>query len=256
MPIVKTILALFIFSAFSSFADEQTPAESRAWKNASGEQSINARFISRDSSYITLLRDDQQVLTFAISKLHQDDQLFLNNEHPFQPDDTVVEPVGDAFGPLAFGDNRKTVEEKLLASPLVTTKANEGLFGRTGLNGIFETTEKIGDLSCYLYFNWTTNGGLSEVTLRTKSLPSSAYTTDLHQTWQDLASLLGKLYGKAVSQTTYPKRNELQDGSILSSHLWRTDDGHSVLLGTGQEIETYNVNVRFTTQRVQPVRVP
>lgn len=256
VKIALQILPLFFIGLLSGLANETKPAESRTWKNASGNRTIEARFMSRDSSSITLLRSDQQVLTFDISHLHQDEQDFLDREHPYTPQGDEPEPQGDAFGPLQFGDSRKEVEQKLLDSPLVKTKANDGLFGRTGLNGIFETTEKIGNLSCYLYFGWTDNGGLNEVTLRTKALPQSVYATELYQTWEDLLTLLGKLYGKPTSQAPYPQTSELQDGLLLSSHLWRTSDGHSVLLGTGQEQKDYNVNVRFTTKRVQPIVIP
>ena len=33
----------------------------------------------------------------------------------------------------------------------------------------------------------------------------------------------------------FPESKDLQDGLILGSHLWYTEEGHSVILGTGQE---------------------
>lgn len=230
--------------------------QTRSWKNSTGDKSVEARFVSRDATSLTLLRSDQQTVTMDITRLHQDDQNFLATEHPFPPKSTEAEAIGNAFGPLDFGDDRKTVEEKLLSCSLVKTKTNDALFGRTGLNGIFETTEKIGDLVCYLYFSWSETGGLSEVTLRTNPLPETVYSTLLHQTWVSLAELLSNLYGKPASHSSYPKQSELSDGALLASHLWRTGGGNSVLLGTGQEAEKYNVNVRFTSQRIEPVRTP
>ena len=49
----------------------------------------------------------------------------------------------------------------------------------------------------------------------------------------------------------YPNSADLQDGLILGSHLWRTEDEHSVLLGTGQDGNLYSVVVRITNERIK-----
>lgn len=231
-------------------------AEVRSWKSSDGTKTLKADFLARDESTVTLRRTDGRVLSFSIDKLHQDEQTYLNKNHPYVADDEQEEPVGDAFGPLRFGDSRTEVEEKLLASKVVKTDVNETLFGRTGLNGIFETSQTIGGLPCFLYFDWNKSGNLQEVTLQTKPLAITSYTTKLHATWNELITLLNKLYGKPVSVSPYPEQKELQDGLMLASHLWRTSDGYSILLGTGQERSNYNVSVRFTTKRIQPVVIP
>ena len=230
--------------------------EARPWKNSDGQKSILAEFLSRDESTVTLRKADGRVLTFSIEKLHQDEQDFLNKNHPHLAPKEEEEPVGDAFGPLRFGDSRDEVEDKLSKSAIVKTTVDKGLFGRTGLNGIFETTEGIGGLHCFLYFDWSDAGNLREVTLRTNGLDGPAYTNKLRATWSELIELLNKLYGKPLSMAPYPKQEELQDGLMLASHLWRTGDGYSVLLGPGQEQKKYNVSVRFTTKRIQPNVVP
>ena len=231
-------------------------ADGRSWKNTDGTKSIQADFLSRDANSVTLRRSDGRVLTISIDKLHPGEKTFLDTNHPFQPSEVDEEPEGDAFGPLRFGDTRAEVEEKLSKSSIVKTDIDSGLFGRTGLNGVFETTETIGGLHCFLYFEWTHSGTLQEVTLRTKALDASSYRHKLEATWSDLIMLLNKLYGNPVSKAPFPERKELQDGLMLASHLWRTSDGFSVLLGPGQEQSNYNVSVRFTTKRIQPVPLP
>lgn len=248
----RTILLSLAVSALAS----PCWGEVRSWKSSDGTKTLRADFLSRDEATVTLRRTDGRVLTFAIEKLHQSEQDFLEKKYPYSPPEGEKEPVGDAFGPLRFGDSRNEVEEKLLASSIVKTDVDKTLFGRTGLNGIFETSQTIGGLSCFLYFDWNKSGNLQEVTLRTKALAKSSYSTKLHGTWNELIALLNKLYGKPISTSPYPEQKELQDGLMLASHLWRTSDGYSVLLGPGQQQSNYNVSVRFTTKRIQPVVIP
>lgn len=232
--------------------------DTRTWKNAEGNKSFEAEFISRNNKIITVRRKGGQIQTFPIQMLHESDQIFLEVNHPLKPEspEKQEEETGDAFGPLRFGDNRSEVEKKLLASPIVKTKVEETLFGRTGLNGVFETTETIGGLPCFLYFDWNSSGKLREVTLRTKEIGESSYNGKLHSTWEELVSLLNKLYGKPLAAGIYPSKTDLQEGLMMGSHLWRTNDGHSILLGTGQERAGYNVSARFTTERINPIATP
>lgn len=252
MQLFRKLLILSLLLGWSLTAC----AELRSWKSSDGTKTLRANFLSRDEETVTLRRSDGRVLTFSIGKLHQDEQEYLEKNHPYESTEGAKEPEGDAFGPLQFGDKRNEVEAKLLESSLVKANVDAGLFGRTGLNGVFETTETIGGLPCFLYFDWTNSGGLQEVTLRTKELDSMSYASKLQGTWNELINLLNKLYGKPISISPYPEQKELQDGLMLASHLWRTNDGHSVLLGTGQNQSNYNVSVRFTTKRIQPVVIP
>lgn len=254
---VTSLISTFLVALTLLLSSLSLAAEQRAWKSSDGTQTLQATFLSRDETSVTLRRSDNRVLTFAISKLHRDDQSYLEKNHPYKaPDGKEAEPEGDAFGPLRFGDTRKEVEAKLLESSIVKTAVNDDLFGRTGLNGVFETTQTIGGLPCFLYFDWSGSGGLQEVTLRTKALSGESYDGKLRATWTELISLLGKLYGKTLSDAPYPERKELQDGLMLSSHLWRTSDGYSVLLGAGQELSEYCVSVRFTTKHINPIVIP
>ena len=65
--------------------------------------------------------------------------------------------------------------------------------------------------------------------------------------------MLSILY--AIQAAHFPKAGELQDGAILGAHLWYTEEGHSVILGTGQEGLRYNVIVRITSERIRPVPI-
>lgn len=250
--LVNTLSTLFIAVSLSSIAN----AEMRSWKNSDGTKSFQAEFVSRDGTQISLRRSDGSELTFDIDKLHLDEHKFLEENHPITPPESQKELTGNAFGPLDFGDTRTEVEKKLLASSAVKTNVDETLFGRTGLNGIFETAQSMGSLRCFLYFGWSKTGNLEEVTLRSKGLGADSYLSTLQSTWNELIELLNTLHGKPSSISPYPKQEKLESGSILNSHLWRTSNGHSVLLGVGQQLAEYNVSIRITTKRIQPVALP
>ncbi|MBK1833797.1 hypothetical protein [Roseibacillus ishigakijimensis] len=247
-PQLPLLLGLFFTS--SSFLCGQT----REWKNTDGSKSIVATFVSRDTETITLKRSTGETLTFPVTRLHESELTYLDDNHPLETGGGTEQ--GNAFGPLSFGDSRAEVEEKLLQSSFVKTKVDRGLFGRTGLNGIFETAQSIGDLPCFLYFDWDTAGGLREVTLRTKDEAVGSYRSKLHPTWTELIELLAKLYGNPLSKSPFPEANKLEMGSIIGTHLWRTGEGHSVFLGPARSMDGYNVSVRITTERIEPVPVP
>jgi len=237
-----------------------SPAFARKWRSADGKQSFEATYVSHDGKSVTL-RKATRILTFSVEKLHEDDQIWLNTNHPVQsakssngpPLQAKPAPKGAAFDTLEFGDTRKEVLEKLNASPLVDGTAAEVLLARVGLNGIYRTKQTIGGLHCHLYFDWTSNNLLKEVTLRTKGQSISAYGSTLYNNWSQLIDLLTVLHGEPINRAEYPNSQDLQDGLILNSHLWRTEEGHSVLLGTGQEGTQYSVSVRITSERINPV---
>ena len=244
------ISCLFItLSALTLSAQDE-----RAWTSLSGSV-IKATFVSRDEHSVTLLRsDNKKNLVVPIDKLDKHNQAFVEENHPFEdPDATSDNVQGTAFGPLDFGDTREQVEKKLLRSSTVKTEVNQELFGRTGLNGIFETSTPIGGLPCHLYFDWSDSGNLKEVSIRTKSLSIEEYDSTLQASWDEMVTLFGNLYGKSLSATSFPIKEDLQNGLMISSHLWRTGNGNSVLVGTTKDHTGYNVTARFTTERIQPV---
>jgi hypothetical protein len=228
----------------------------RTWKSASSDKSFDASYVSNDGKLVTL-RKGGRILTFSIAKLHADDQAWLKANHPTKKKGkgvnktTTAAPRGAAFDTLEFGDSRKEVVGKLSASPNVISSVPAAMTARVGLNGTFKTTQTIGGLHCYLYFDWDDNAKLKEVTLRTKGRSLDAYSGTLRNNWSELIKLLTILHGDAVQGAPYPNSADLQDGLILGSHLWRTEDEHSVLLGTGQDGNLYSVVVRITNERIK-----
>jgi hypothetical protein len=232
-------------------------AAARTWHSADGSKSFEAEFISTDGVRVTLKRTtDNRILTFTSEKLHADDQAWLNTNAKPAEDAPEETPEGAAFDTLEFGDDRKTVEEKLDQSKLLTTAVDSTFFGRTGLNGVYKTKATIGGLHCHLYFDWTKNGSLREVTLQTQPVDKAKYNTQLQSNWYELIQVLSTLHGNPIQQAPYPIVGELQDGLLLGSHLWYTEEGHSAILCTGQERDKYIVAVRITSEHIVPVQAP
>lgn len=227
----------------------------REWRSADGKRSFEADYISNDGNQVTL-KKESGLLTFEISKLHPDDQAWLTENHPVKKEeakDYTPPPKSAAFGSLEFGDSHSEVIQKLKKSPIVESDAAEVMMARIGLNGTYRTKNTMGGLHSYLYFDWTESGHLREVTLRSKPLKQTSYGGSLKTNWSQMIELLRQLHGQPIQNAPYPSSDDLQDGLILCSHLWRTSEGHSVLLGTGQEGDQYSVVVRITSQSVQPV---
>ena len=232
--------------------------EARLWRSADGKKSFEADFISTDQKQITL-KKGRGIVTFDIAKLHVEDQAWLRKNHPLEKDDGKNHsppPKGAAFGSLEFGDTRADVIKKLKESPIVESSAAEVMVARIGLNGTYRTKETLGGLHCYLFFDWTKNGRLREVSLRSKALEASSYEGSLQSNWKQLIDLLSQLHGKPAQNGIYPDSADLQDGLILCSHLWHSSEGHSILLGTGQEGQKYSVVVRITSENIKPVIIP
>ena len=151
-------------------------AETRTWKNADSSSSFVGDYLSQDGRHVTIRRKDGRIFTLEIANLHDDDRTWLKRQAPAVNDDAdaAINPNA-VFDTLCFGDNRKEVEQKLKDSSMVETALDETFFGRFGLNGTFRTKQQIGGLHCELYFDWTDNGGLSEISLQTESLGPDAY---------------------------------------------------------------------------------
>jgi len=107
-------------------------------------------------------------------------------------------------------------------------------------------------LHSHLYFDWDDDLKLKEITLRTKPKDPTHYQSQLQRSWKEFIQLLTILHGDALQSAPYPKAENLQDGLILGSHLWRSENDHSVLLGTGQEGKNYSVIVRITSELIEP----
>ena len=230
-------------------------AAPREWKSADGGRSTEGELVSRDVNSITILRTkDWKQLTIQLQQLSPDDRAWIESNHPLAT--TKVRNKPAAFDTLAFGDSRETALAKLKASKFVEMAADETFVGRSGLNGIFRTRQKIGNLTTTLYFDWTESGKLREISLQTDLLPAAVYQSALEPSWKEFAELLETLHGKPVQHGPFPQMATLADGSFSPSHLWKIESRGSALLGTARDGAKYQVVVRFTEKKIQPVEIP
>jgi len=249
MPI-KPLIALLLATALHAAA-----APPRQWKSADGSRSFQGEFIKRDATTVTLRRiGDTKETTLALEKLHPDDRTWVNANHPLagvgMPDASAV------FDELSFGDNREAVLKKLKASKFVEMTMDETFIGRSGLNGVFRTRQKIGGQFASLYFDWTGDNQLKEITLQTDLLPSTEVSTQIVPCWKSFIGLMNTLYGKPVVEDKELHVSSIQDGALCSTHLWKLEQGGSALLGASKDGAKYQVVVRFTKEEVKPVVVP
>lgn len=234
-------------------------AETRTWKSADGAATFEGELVSHESNNVTVRRGDGKIFTFDIAKLSEDDRKWLENsgkEAATAPADAAAAPADAVFDTLCFGDNRKTVEAKLKASTMVESTVDDTFLGRFGLNGSFRTKQKIGGLYCELFFDWTSGGGLKEISLQTQPQESTTYDNELRTNWDEFSKLMTTLHGKPLQRAGYPDCDHLENEAFLGSHLWRLKGGGSAMLGTAMQANKYMVVVRFTTENVKPNRVP
>lgn len=228
-------------------------AQMRPWKNTDGSRSVQGDFVSRDAASVTIRTVAGKDIKIELTKLHPDETTWLQKNHPLggpAPHPSAV------FDTLLFGDDRKTVEEKLKASKIVETSTDETFFGRSGLNGLYWTRQKIGKVRAALYFGWTDSDKLEELTLQTDLLPESDYKSELEPTWGSFIELLSMLYGKPVQNGPMPQKETLSPGMFMPSHLWELEGGNSALLGTACEGKGYQLVVRFTRKKIEVVEIP
>lgn len=248
----RSVLLLLLFAS-SVFAGEP-----RLWTSPDGTTTFKASVVSRKNNTVILLRDNDKELSFDISKLHEDDQRWLNLNHPLGKIDHAgtLPDANSVFDTLLFGDDRATVMGKLKASKIVETSVGGTFFGRTGLNGTFRTCHKIGGLHCYLFFDWSAEGALREVTLQTESQPPENYTGVLAPCWNECIGLITTIHGNPFRRSKIPAADTLQDGQMLASHLWALEQGGTVMLGTARQGNGYEVVVRFTREKIGMSRIP
>ena len=249
-PLLTGTIALVLASCLAA------SAETRTWRNKEGTGSFTGTYMGHDQRHVTIRRKDGQVFTINLDKLHPSDQAWLKTKMPTKKDVEDIPNPNAIFDTLCFGDDRRQVEAKLKASKIVETGLDETFFGRFGLNGTFRTKQQIGGLHCELYFDWTPQGGLDEISLQTQGLGPESYSGRLNDNWTELASLLSTLHGKPLQAGDYPKRGDLQNDLFLASHIWRLEGGGTAMLGTSMQGGKYQIVVRFTTANIEPVRVP
>lgn len=254
----RIIIACFLISVSLAHA---TP---RTWKNTDGQRTVQGEFIKRESSSVIIRRTDQKEIAIPTIQLHQDDLAWLEENHPITA--PVAAPVTEiktdtpngtnpVFDELCFGDKRADVLEKLKASQIVELSVAETFLGRTGINDVFRTRKKIGGLNASLFFDWTEDGGLQEITLQTPAVASGEFDSQLKPCWDEFIKLLTNLHGKPVTSSSGLNLASVPDGGLLPTHLWKLQDTGTALLGTSRDGSHYHVVVRFTRKDVQPVEI-
>jgi len=246
------IVTLLLLSA--SFALVQ--AAPRNWKSEDGSYIIPADFLKRDATSITIIRtSDRKEITIPLEKLHPDDRKWVNANES-EPTNLNVNDQSLVFDKLSFGQTRAEVLAKLKTSKFVELTVAETFLGRTGLNDVFRTRKKIGGLDASLFFEWTEDGKLKEITLQTRALPSSALKDQLSPCWKEFTGLLTTLYGKPVHATKELRVSTIQEGMLIPTHLWSLENNGSAMLGVSRDGKNYMVVVRFSQKAAQRVALP
>lgn len=244
------IPALLLLIALTS----QALADPRGWKSADGNRSIQGEFVDRDETGVNIRRSDGKYVNIPFDKLHPDDRAWLGANHPLP--DSEAPPENAVFDQLAFGDNREQVLAKLKASKFVEMTTDETFIGRSGLNGVFRTRQKIGGQHAMLYFDWTRDNQLTEITLQTDPLPASELPTHLVPCWKDFIALLTTLHGQPIVADKQLHLSSIPDGSFLPTHLWNLEKTGSAQLGAARDGDKYQIVVRFTKEHIKPVALP
>ena len=229
-------------------------AAPRDWKSADGQRSVQGEFLKRDVSSVTIRRADKKEVTISFEQLHQENIAWLDEHHPLPK--PAPPPASPVFDELRFGDKRSEVTEKLKASKLVELNIPDTLLGRTGLNGVFRTRQKIGGLDASLFFDWNDDGGLKEITLQTTAAPAAKFNEQFQPCWEECIKLLTSLHGQPISATTGLELSAIPDGGMLSTHLWKLQETGTAMLGAARDGDQYRVAIRFTRKDIEPVRIP
>jgi len=232
--------------------------EIRTWTNPDGSKTFKAEFMRRDKDTVILRPIGGRELSMGLEKLHAGDQSWLKKNHPTEAEAKAAEVPDEAaiFDTLKFGDTRETVTAKLKASKMVEANLNSTFFGRTGINGIYRTVQPIGGLHCYLFFDWDEADLLKEISLRTEDKAIGEYETVLKPCWQALTELIVPIYGKPLQTTKMPAASDLTNEQMLASHLWRIDQGGTVMLGASRLGEAYQVSILFTKEKIEARPIP
>lgn len=243
----------FVISIYLIISSLAGATEFRIWSNTDKTKTFEAEYVGNKDDRVTMRLKNLKIITMEMNKLHIDDQAWIQQNHPTENNkvaNTHIKKIDEdaIFDTVVFGDNRDTVTKKLYESKLVTATVEPTFIGRTGLNNVFVTREKIGGLNCSLTFNWSPEGKLIECTLQTEDRNIGDYSSDLENSWQEFEKILISIYGKPKRFTKMPKASDLQEDQMLTSHSWRLDQGGSILLGSAKMDGRYQVVVRFTKE--------
>jgi len=222
------------------------------WRNKDGSRSFRGEFVSFNKINVKIKKIDDTIVEIPISRLHPEDQKWVRNYSAKAKANAALNASNSVFAGLNFGDSKDVVMSKLKKSDIVESSVSDIHLGRTGLNGIFRTKAKIGPYKCSVFFDWTSQDKLKEITLRTDDLQASDYDTNIKRCWEQMVHLTGEIIGSPVHKTTYPMQNNMQDGMSMNTHLYRIQSGGSALVGIGFQDGKYMVTTRFTRDTVDP----
>ena len=154
------------------------------------------------------------------------------------------------YGNLEFGDTRETVTKKMSSSQLVEQTIDSTFFGRTGLNGVFKCKAKLAGLTYHLYFGWSEDGGLKEITLRSSELNMGEYGKGLRRAWGEAETLFSKVYQDPTQKTAFPSQKAFKKHNILISHVWHRAGKQSILMGPGVDKGKCFLAIRYVNQHI------
>jgi len=258
VSIIKMRLPALLLAAFLAATLSPLSAEPREWKSADGKQSFTGEYVYHDAVKVTIRRESHKKdFTVELAKLSKADRDWIVAEEKAAKEAAEKPNANAVFDTLCFGDKRDTVLSKLKKSTMLEApELDEELLGRVGLNGIFRTRQKIGGLTCELFFDWTGAGTLKEISLQTEPVPKNVYVNRLKASWTELADLLTTLHGQPEQAGEFPKEADLKNDMLVPSHLWKLKGGGSALLGTSMTANRCMIVVRLSTSKVRPVEVP
>ena len=154
---------------------------------------------------------------------------------------------------LEYGDTKQVVTDKLMACDRVESTVPQTMFGRVGLNGTFRIKKNLNGVQFSLFFDWNENQQLNEITLRSDAIESGPFDSTLSDTFNSANRLITEVYGPAVMSNPMPRSNQVDDGTILNSHLWHVADG-TLLMGVAKERGKLHLSIRFLEKHIDPVR--
>lgn len=233
-------------------------AEMRDWQSSDGKRSVRGEFLKRDTAGVTIRRaSDRMLVTIPLDRLHADDRAWLQEQHPAPGVKVAKEEINPCviFKELRFGDGREAVLHKLKASKSVELTVGETFIGRTGLNGVFRTKETVGGLMATLSFDWNENQLLKEVILQTSALPAVQFKGKLEPCWKKCIKQLTEIHGKPIHANPVLQLDPIEDGSMVGTHLWDVVGSGTIMLGASRDGDDYQIAVRFTEEKIQPVPV-
>lgn len=240
-----------LFLLLSAFT--QAEETSRTWKNPDASKTFEAQFVKREVDAVTVLLANKKEITFGVDKLHEDDRLWLKENHPSEKEIQEAEnaPVpGAVFDKLKFGDSQESVKKKLKISKIVTAGLSDTFVGRTGLNGVYRMVKPIGNVDCFLFFGWDERDRLTDITVSSQEKKAEEYQALLKPCWEEMQKFMISLYGKPMQEKSFPDIEKLIPEQMVTTHYWKLEQGGTAVLGTALVGGLYQVAIQFNTEEL------